>query len=67
MDTVFKVENLDLYYGEKHALKNINIDIYKNKDGKYCWFLDDKYVVIYSGSSRDFVNNIFFSQIYINY
>lgn len=31
MDTVFKVANLDLYYGEKHALKNINIDIYKNK------------------------------------
>ena len=31
MDTVFKVENLDLYYGKKHALKNINIDIYKNK------------------------------------
>lgn len=31
MDTLFKVENLDLYYGEKHALKNINIDIYKNK------------------------------------
>ena len=31
METVFKVENLDLYYGEKHALKNINIDIYKNK------------------------------------
>lgn len=31
MDTVFKVENLDLYYGGKHALKNINIDIYKNK------------------------------------
>lgn len=31
MDTVFKVKNLDLYYGEKHALKNINIDIYKNK------------------------------------
>ena len=31
MDTVFKVENLDLSYGEKHALKNINIDIYKNK------------------------------------
>lgn len=31
MDTVFKVENLDLYYGEKHALKNININIYKNK------------------------------------
>jgi len=30
MDTVFKVTNLDLFYGEKHALKDINIDIYKN-------------------------------------
>ncbi len=30
MDTVFKVTNLDLYYAEKHALKDINIDIYKN-------------------------------------
>lgn len=30
MDTVFKVTNLDLFYAEKHALKNINIDIYKN-------------------------------------
>lgn len=26
----FKIRNLDLYYGEKHALKNINIDIKKN-------------------------------------
>ena len=30
MDTVFKVTNLDLFYAEKHALKGINIDIYKN-------------------------------------
>lgn len=30
MDTVFKVTNLDLFYAEKHALKDINIDIYKN-------------------------------------
>ena len=30
MDTVFKVTNLNLFYAEKHALKNINIDIYKN-------------------------------------
>mgnify|MGYP004633402875 FL=1 len=30
MDTVFKVTNLNLFYGEKHALKDINIDIYKN-------------------------------------
>ncbi len=31
MDTYFKVKDLNLYYGEKQALKNINIDIYKNK------------------------------------
>ena len=31
MDTCFNVKNLDLYYGEKHALKNLNIDLYKNK------------------------------------
>lgn len=30
MGTVFKVTNLDLFYAEKHALKDINIDIYKN-------------------------------------
>ena len=30
MDTVFKVTNLDLFYAEQHALKGINIDIYKN-------------------------------------
>ncbi|MGM9899023.1 MAG: phosphate ABC transporter ATP-binding protein PstB [Bacilli bacterium] len=28
---VFKVENLNLYYQEKHALKDINISLYKNK------------------------------------
>lgn len=28
---VFKIENVDLSYGEKHVLKNINLDLYKNK------------------------------------
>ena len=27
----FEVRNLDLYYGDNHALKDINIDIKKNK------------------------------------
>ena len=31
METVFKIENVDLFYGEKHALKNINLDLYKNQ------------------------------------
>lgn len=31
METVFNVEGLDLYYGKKQALKDINIDIYANK------------------------------------
>ena len=31
MEKVFKIENLNLYYGEKHALKNINLDLYKNQ------------------------------------
>ena len=25
-------QNLNLYYGENHALKNINLDLYENKD-----------------------------------
>lgn len=28
---MFKIENLNLYYGEKHALIDINLPIYKNK------------------------------------
>ena len=28
---IFKIENLNLYYGEKHALIHINLPIYKNK------------------------------------
>ena len=28
---IFKIENLNLYYGEKHALIDINLPIYKNK------------------------------------
>ena len=31
MKEAFKINNLDLSYGEKHVLKNINIDLYKNK------------------------------------
>lgn len=31
MKETFKISNLDLSYGEKHVLKNINIDLYKNK------------------------------------
>ncbi|MGN0174060.1 MAG: hypothetical protein ACI39F_06435 [Acutalibacteraceae bacterium] len=42
-------------------------DIYKNTSGKYCWFLDDKYVVEYSGKSRDFINQVYFSTTYIGY
>lgn len=30
MVNAFKIQNLDLYYGDNHALKNINIDIKKN-------------------------------------
>ncbi len=30
-EAIFKIRNLDLYYGEKHVLKNINIDLYENK------------------------------------
>ena len=29
--TVYKVNNLNLHYGTGHALKNINLDIYKNE------------------------------------
>lgn len=28
---IFHIENLNLHYGEKHALKNVSIDILKNK------------------------------------
>lgn len=31
MENIFHIENLNLSYGEKHVLKNINIDLYKNK------------------------------------
>lgn len=30
MDTKIQARNLDLFYGEKHALKNVNLDIKKN-------------------------------------
>ena len=31
LKTKVKVENLNLYYGDNHALHNINIDLYENK------------------------------------
>lgn len=31
MNEVFKVKKVNLFYGEKHVLKDINIDIYENK------------------------------------
>ena len=31
MENVFKIENVNLYYGEKQALKNINLNLYKNQ------------------------------------
>lgn len=39
-------------------------EIYKNVDGKYCWFLYGKYVVVYSGSDKDFINNLYFERYY---
>lgn len=31
MDNVFTINNVNLYYGQKHVLKDINLDLYKNK------------------------------------
>ena len=31
MESVFKIENVNLFYGEKQALKNINLELYKNQ------------------------------------
>jgi phosphate transport system ATP-binding protein len=31
METSFKVKDLDLFYGDKQALKKINMDLYRNK------------------------------------
>lgn len=31
METIFKIKDVNLYYGEKQALKNINLDLYKNQ------------------------------------
>lgn len=33
---IFKIENLNLYYGEKHALIDINLPIYK-KNNRFYW------------------------------
>ena len=31
MEKIFEIKNVNLYYGEKHDLKDINLDIYKKK------------------------------------
>ena len=31
MENKIEAKNLDLYYGEKHALKNVSLDIKTNK------------------------------------
>ena len=31
MEKIFEIKNVNLYYGEKHTLKEINLDIYKKK------------------------------------
>ena len=31
MENVFKIEKVNLFYGEKQALKNINLELYKNQ------------------------------------
>ena len=31
MDNVFTINNVNLYYGQKHVLKDINLDLYKTK------------------------------------
>ena len=31
MEKKFEISNLDLYYGDFHALKNVNMDINKNE------------------------------------
>lgn len=40
--------------------------IYKNSNKQYCWLLDDKYLVVYSGDDKDFINELYFEAIYIN-
>lgn len=31
MEKIFKIENVNLFYGQKKALNNINVDLYKNQ------------------------------------
>lgn len=42
--------------------KNGN-DIYKNTDGYYCWFIDDKYVALFTGKDKNFINGIRYSSV----
>lgn len=40
-------------------------DIYKDSQGNYCWFLEDKYVVIFTGKDKNFINGIHYSYVTI--
>lgn len=68
-------ENIVIYVnstssGEKKLKRSFESDqgtvIYKNSNGNYCWFLDGKYLVVYSGNNKDFINNLYFKAIYFS-
>lgn len=40
--------------------------IYKNSSKQYCWFLDDKYLVVYNGDDKDFIDDLYFEAVYIH-
>lgn len=40
-------------------------DIYKNSNGNYCWFLDDKYVALFTGNDKSFINGIRYTTVNI--
>ena len=41
------------------------IVIYKNKSNQYCWYLNREFIVTYSGTDKDFINNLNFEPVYI--
>ncbi len=46
--------------------KNGN-DIYKNRDGKYCWYDINDYIILFTGKDKSFINNLSLTQESINY
>lgn len=41
MNTKIEAKNLNLFYGEKHALKDVNLNIEKNKNNSFYWIRQD--------------------------